>query len=302
MTTNSSLLNGMVVFAHTIESGSFTSAAAQLGHSTSYISKEITKLEARLGVRLINRTTRSINLTAAGKTYYERCQQIIIDAKNAELAMSSIQETPKGVLKVSAPVSFGISHINQLLPTFLERYPDVDLDINYSERKVDLVAEGYDVAIRVGELKDSNLIAKKLGRSKGVIVTSPEYIEKYGEPQTPAELQHHRVVSYSNVGTPRYWELTDEKGKKIGVNVNPRVISNNAELEVLLAHKSIAISRIPKHFCLQELQDGKLIQILKQYHENEIGIYAVYPHRQYLSAKVDVFVKFLEKMFSEHFE
>ena len=156
-------------------------------------------------------------------------------AQNAELAMSALQETPKGMLKVSAPVSLGLSHLHSLIPQFLAQYPEVDLDINFNERKVDIVADGFDLAIRVGELKDSNLIAIKLGQSKGIFTASPEYIKNFGEPKCAEDLQHHRVISYSNMGTPRYWELIDQQGKKIGVNVNPRVICNSAELETIIA-------------------------------------------------------------------
>lgn len=293
MQLNSELLDGMVVFVRVIEAGSFTLAADQLGHSPSHMSKEVNRLEARLGVRLINRSTRSINLTAAGKTYFERCQQIIIDAKNAELAMGALQETPKGLLKVTAPVSLGLSHLNELIPEFLKQYPEVDLDMHYSERRVDLVANGYDVAIRIGMLKDSSLVARRLGSSKGIITASPDYISRYGEPKTAEELQNHRVISYANIGTPKYWEFTDAKGKKVGVNVNPRLICNSAELELSLSCAGMAISRIPYHICQSAIDNGQLVQILKQYQQTDLGVYAVYPHRQFLSAKVEVFVNFL---------
>lgn len=293
MANSSRLFDGIVVFVKTIEHGSFSKAAELLGHSPSYVSKEITSLEQRLGVRLINRTTRSINLTAAGKSYFRRCQQMVIDAETAEQSISAIQETPKGILRVTAPVSLGVSHLNHIIPRFLKAYPEVDLDIDYNQRKVDVVTEGFDVAIRVGILNDSNLIAKKIASASSITVASPEYLAKYGRPEKAEDLINHRVISYSNMGTPKSWELTDASGQKKAVKVSPRLICNDAELEVAVASEGLAILRLPKIFCQQAIDKGALISILPQYDIDEIGIYALYPHRQFLSAKVDVFIKFL---------
>ena len=284
----------MVVFVNVVELGSFSAAAERLGHSPSFISKEISKLEKRLGIRLLNRTTRSLTLTDAGITYFERCQQIVIDAENAELAMGAMQETPKGVLKISTPISMGSVHIEQLLTEFLIAYPEVDLDVHYSQRKVDIVSEGFDLAIRAGVLKESNLIAKRLGTAKGIFIASPQYIAEHGEPTTIADLQHHRVISYANVGTPKYWEVTDIHGKAHGVNVNPRIVTNSSEFEVAATCAGLGITKLPTHLCLDELQSGKLVQILADIELEDIGIYVVYPHRQYLSAKVKVFIEFMQ--------
>lgn len=291
----SEMLDGMVVYVTVVELGSFSSAAERLGHSPSFISKEISKLEKRLGVRLLNRTTRSLTLTDAGLTYFERCRQIVIDAENAEFAMGALQETPKGVLKISAPISMGSVHLEQLLTEFLKTYPEVDLDIHYSQRKVDVVAEGFDLAIRAGTLKESNLIAKKVGVAKGVFIASPDYIAKHGEPKSMDELQHHRVISYANVGTPKYWEVTDKHGKSHSAHVNPRIITNSSDFEVVATCAGLGITRLPAHLCLDELKSGQLIEILKDIELDDIGIYVVYPHRQYLSAKVKVFIEFMQQ-------
>ena len=294
MSISSEMLDGMVVFVSVVELGSFSSAAERLGHSPSFISKEISKLEKRLGVRLLNRTTRSLTLTDAGITYFERCQQIVIDAENAEMAMGAIQETPKGTLKVSAPISMGSVHLERLLTEFLNTHPEVDLDIHYSQRKVDVVAEGFDLAIRAGTLKESNLVARKLGSAPTIFIASPDYIAKNGEPKTIADLQHHRVISYANVGTPKYWEVTDKHGKTHGVNVDPRIITNSSEFEVAATCEGLGITGLPAHLCLDELRSGKVVQVLSDIELEDIGIYVVYPHRQYLSAKVKVFIEFMQ--------
>lgn len=293
--SDSSLFDGMVVFVRTVECGSFSKAAELLGHSASYVSKEISKLESRLGVRLLNRTTRSITLTSAGKQYFERSQQLVIDALNAEQAIGSMQVTPKGVLKLTAPVSLGRAHLNTILADFLSVYPDVDLDVDYSQRKVDLIAEGYDVAIRVGSLQDSNLIAKRIGETQVAYLASPAYLKKYGIPNEPAELSQHRVVSYSNLGTPKHWEFRHKSREKLGVKVNPRLVCNDADLQVEVGTAGIAILQLPTIFCQAQLSVGELVEILPDYAPENLGIYAVYPHRKFLSAKVDVFIKFISQ-------
>ncbi|GHF83003.1 LysR family transcriptional regulator [Thalassotalea marina] len=292
---DSSLFDGMVVFVKTVEIGSFSKAAEILGHSASYVSKEISKLESRLGVRLLNRTTRSITLTSAGKQYFERSQQLVIDAQSTEQAIGSMQAVPKGVLKLTAPVSLGRAHLNTILAEFLKAYPEVDLDVDYSQRKVDLVAEGYDVAIRIGTLQDSNLVAKRIGETPIAYLASPDYLKQYGTPESPSKLSSHRVISYSNLSTPKYWEFRPKSEEKVNIKVNPRLVCNDADLQVEVGVAGIAMLQLPTIFCREEIANGKLVEILPSYAPEKLGIYAVYPHRKFLSAKVDVFIKFIAK-------
>ena len=216
MALNSKLLDGIVVFAEVISAGSFTKAADNTGHSTSYISKEINKLEERLGVRLMNRTTRSISLTPEGEMYFEQCRQIIDDAEQAEASVNQQQIEPKGTLKVSCPISFGFSHLRPIFSKFLANFPKVNLELDMTGRQVDVVADGIDVAIRTaGQLEDSSLISRHLISSFGVTIASPQYLLSHGEPQHPSELSQHQTITYSHIKMPNVWHYQTEQGEQI---------------------------------------------------------------------------------------
>lgn len=295
-TFNTELLNGVAVFVGVIHAGSFTAAAQALGHSTSYVSKEITRLEKRLGSRLLNRTTRTISLTDAGRAYFERCSQIVIDAENAERSIGQLQDNPKGLLRVNAPVSFGSIYLLDHLSEFLKRFPEITLEVEFNDRMIDVVAEGYDVVIRAGQIQDSNLVARKFTTSKSIVVASPEYFKNNGRPETVSELEHHACLAYSLIPNPTLWEFMKD-GRRTVVKVTPRLMCNNAAVEVAMAVNGIGIGRIPLFCCEQEIAEGTLEIILDDYEQPEIGVYAVYPHRQYLTAKVRAFVDFLVEKF-----
>ena len=292
------LFEGISVFVGVVNSGSFTAAARSMGHSTSYVSKEITRLETRLGSRLLNRTTRTISLTDAGKAYFERCNQIVIDAENAETSIGQLQESPRGLLKVSVPVSFGLRYLRDDLPKFMKLFPEVQLEVEFNDRMIDVVAEGYDIVIRIGTIKDSNLIARRFASSQGVVVASPDYLKTNGRPNNLEDLKSHTFISYSLSQTPTIWRFNKD-GVATNINVAPRVICNSAELELSMALQSIGITRLPLYCCEQEIKKGELEVILEEYEQPEIGVYAVYPHRQYLSAKVRVFVDYMVNQFSQ---
>jgi len=203
----SNLLDGVSVFVGVVNAGSFTAAAQALGHSTSYVSKEITRLEKRLGSRLLNRTTRTISLTDVGRAYYERSNQIVIDAENAERSINQLQEKPSGFLRINAPSSFGFNYLLDILPQFMHRYPDVKLEVELNDRIIDVVAEGYDVVIRVDDIKDSNLVARKFTSSRGVVVASPDYLKRKGCPQKAEDLVQHNCIAYSLLPTPTQWSF-----------------------------------------------------------------------------------------------
>jgi len=295
-TFNTELLNGVAVFVGVINAGSFTAAAQALGHSTSYVSKEITRLEKRLGSRLLNRTTRTISLTDAGRAYYERCSQIVIDAENAERSIGQLQDNPKGLLRVNAPVSFGSIYLLDHLSEFLKRFPDITLEVEFNDRMIDVVAEGYDVVIRAGQIQDSNLVARKFTTSKSIVVASPAYFKNNGRPETVSELENHACLAYSLIPNPTLWEFM-KNGNRTVVKVTPRLVCNNAAVEVAMAVNGVGIGRIPLFCCEQEIAEGALEVILDDYEQPEIGVYAVYPHRQYLTAKVRAFVDFLVEKF-----
>jgi len=295
---NTDLLDGVAVFVGVINSGSFTAAARLLGHSTSYVSKEITRLEKRLGSRLLNRTTRTISLTDAGRAYYERCSQIVIDAENAERSINQLQDTPRGLLRINAPASFGSKYLIKILPQFMHRYPEVKLEVEFNDRLIDVVAEGYDVVIRVGEIKDSNLVARKFASSKHVVVASPEYLKRMGYPKKAEELTQHDCIAYSLLPAPTQWDFYKD-GVRTSINVEPRALCNSANIEIEMVKQGIGITRIPLFTCEQEVKNGDLKIILDNYDQRQLDVFAVYPHRQYLTAKVRAFVDFVVDEFKE---
>lgn len=291
--SSNNLFAGLTEFVEVVECNGFAAAAVKLGRSASYVSKEISRLEKRLGVRLLNRTTRRIGLTESGRAYFERCRQLLFDAEAAEALLGEFQETPRGLLRVSAPVSFGQAHLSELLPEFIDSWPGVRLDIEYNERIVDIVAEGIDVAIRVGALRDSRLVAKKLMSSRGVIVAAPCYLASKGTPRHPADLGNHDCIGFSLAPLPTRWDITRADGKRAGVDIEARVICNSAELELSLAIAGIGIARLPLFVCQAALARGQLTALFDDYRDTEMDVYAIYPHRQFLSAKVRAFVDFL---------
>jgi DNA-binding transcriptional LysR family regulator len=294
---NTDLLDGVAVFVGVINAGSFTAAAHALGHSTSYVSKAVTRLEKRLGSRLLNRTTRTISLTDAGRAYYERCSQIVIDAENAERSINQLQEKPSGLLRVNVPGSFGSKYLLDVLPRFMHRYPEVKLEVEFNDRLIDVVAEGYDVVIRVGEIKDSNLVARKFTSSRGVVVASPDYLKRKGYPKQAEDLAQHDCIAYSLLPTPTQWVFYKD-GVRSSVTVDPRAMCNSAEIEVAMVVQGIGITRLPLFTCEQEVASGDLQIILEDYDQLEYDVYAVYPHRQYLTAKVRAFVDFVVDAFA----
>ncbi len=291
------LLDGMAVFVGVVDAGSFTAAARLLGHSTSYVSKQITRLEKRLGSRLLNRTTRTISLTDAGRAYYERCSQIVIDAENAERSINRLQETPSGLLRINAPVSFGSSHLLDVFSRFMQSYPEIKLEVEFNDRLIDVVAEGYDVVIRVGAIRDSNLVARKITSSRSVMLASPDYIKRKGCPQRVEDLTQHDCIAYSLLPTPAQWTFYKD-GVRSSVTVEPRAMCNNAALEVAMLVQGIGIARLPLFTCEQEVASGALQVILEDYEQPQLDVYAVYPHRQYLTAKVRAFVDFVAEAFA----
>lgn len=293
---NPNLLDGMAVYVAVVNAGSFVAAAQSLGHSSSYISKEISKLERRLGSRLLNRTTRTLSLTDAGRAYYERANQIIIDAENAERSINQLQETPSGLLRVNAPGSFGSRHLLGVFGDFMHQYPEVKLELEFNDRVIDVVSEGYDVVIRVGAIKDSNLVARKFTQSRMVTIAAPSYLEKYGTPKIVEDLNQHQCIVYSLLPTPTLWTFFKD-GQRININVEPKAICNSSHIEVSLVSQGIGITRVPLFTCEKEIKQGKLQIILDDYDVMPFEIFAVYPHRQYLTAKVRAFVDYVVDAF-----
>lgn len=294
--SSTDVLDGMAVFVAVINTGSFTAAASAMGRSTSFISKEITRLEKRLGSRLLNRTTRTISLTDVGRAYFERCHQIVIDAENAQGSINQLQETPSGVLRINAPGSFGTKELLTLFPKFMQLYPQVKLELEFNDRLIDVVAEGYDVVIRVGEIKDTNLVARKFTSSRAVVVASPDYLKRKGYPEKAEDLAQHDCISYSLIPMPLQWHFYKE-ARRISVTVAARAMCNSSEIEVAMAVGGAGITRVPLFTCEQQVASGELEVILADYDVIQYDVFIVYPHRQYLTAKVRAFVDFIVASF-----
>ncbi|MCP5081074.1 MAG: LysR family transcriptional regulator [Alphaproteobacteria bacterium] len=291
------MLDGVGTFVCVIDAGSFSAAAERLGRSKSFVSKQVSELEDRLGARLLNRTTRSLSLTDVGRIYYERCQRIVSDADEAVREITESNARPRGLLRFSAPVSFGLGYLADVLPEFLERNPDLTLDIELNDSLVDIVAGHFDLALRIGRLSDSSLIARQIATAQGRTVAAPDYWDAHGRPEHPHQLRGHRCITYSHMRNPARWDYLGTDTKPISVNIDVAVQCNSGELETALAVKGLGVTRVPEFACARELAAGTLEPVLEEYGGALIGVYAVYPHRRHLSPKVRAFVDFLVEKF-----
>lgn len=295
-------LGAMEMFVRVAETGSFSEAARQMTVSKSIISKSVSALEDHLGARLLNRTTRRISLTEVGAAYLARCQRILSDVEEAELATSEAQAHPRGTLKINAPMSFGFAHLAPAIPDFVAEYPDVDIDMSLNDRFVDLIDEGYDLAVRIGGLADSSLIARKVSRATMITCVAPRYLSLFGTPEEPDELSEHACLCYSLVSSATVWTFTrpaPEGGKpqEVAVKVKPALLANNGDAIAKAAIGAMGICRQPSFIVGEALRDGALVPLFPEWDGQEIPIHAVYPHNRHLSAKVRVFVDFLVRRF-----
>jgi DNA-binding transcriptional LysR family regulator len=293
-------LAAMAVFTRVVEERSFTAAARALGLSKSAVSKQVSRLEDRLGVRLLNRTTRRLSLSEAGEAFYERCRRVLAEAEAAEAAVSHLAAAPRGTLRVNAPMSFGLQHVVPALPKFLGRYPEIDVDLALNDRYVDLVEEGYDVGVRIGRLADSSLIARRLARSRRLAVAAPAYLRRRGSPTHPSDLRRHDCLTYAyQAERAGQWRFRGADGA-VRVEVGGRLRANNGDAlrEAVLAGMGIAL--LPTFIAGDDLRAGRLVELLPGWREESEGeVHAVYPAMRNLSPKVRVFVDFLVDRFGD---
>ena len=299
MAVNTKLFDGIVIFNQVVTTGGFSAAALATGHSTSYISKEINKLEARLGNRLLNRTTRSISLTPEGKEFHNQCQQMILDAEQAQGILDQSNISPKGTLKISCPLGFGSNYLKPILVEYLAKYPEVTLDLDFSDRHVDVIQDGFDLVIRATtELEDSSLICKKLKSFKGYTVASTEYVKQHGKPKTPEELINHQCMCYANHKNPTRWLYKTLKREAIHVDVPQKILSNNAEMQLAMVLAGHGICRLPEFYMADELKTDQLVILFDDYQTQTIDVFALYPSRKHLSPKVRCFIELLTEKIS----
>ena len=295
-------LTDIAVFAQVVESGSFTAAAERLSLSKSVVSKYVTRLEERLGARLLHRTTRKISLTEIGRRFYERSQLGLREIEEAEAEVSLLQSQPRGTLRINAPMSFGVMRLAPVIPEFLERYPALAVDVHFDDRKVDVIEGGFDVSVRISELADSSLVARRIGPCRHVVVASPAYLECQGTPRTPRELQEHNIVSYQYQGSVRQWEFIDPEGKPVQVAVDGNIQMNNSLGMREAVLNGAGIMRTPAFIVDRDIEQGRLIPLLTQYKMLHLSIYAVFPQRRHLSPKVRAFVDFMAERIGDNGE
>lgn len=296
--THLDTLTSMKIFAAVVERGSFVAAADSLDMSRAMASKYIAYLEEHLGTRLLQRTTRKLTLTESGTAYYDRCVQILADIKEAEEGALHLTEAPRGTLRLTVPVSFGILHMGPAVSAYLKRYPDVKVDILLADRSVDLIEEGLDLAVRIGSLPESGLIAKKLASDRVVICGAPDYFRDHGVPKIPADLAQHNCLTYSYAASGDEWKMTGPDGKQHTVKVSGSLRASNGDMVKLATLGGVGLMRQPLFLAGDDIRAGRLVQVLSDYKSIELGIYAVYPSRKHLTAKVRSFVDFLAETFA----
>ncbi|GGH66764.1 LysR family transcriptional regulator [Comamonas phosphati] len=287
----------MRVFTSVVDTGSFVAAAAELAMSKASVSRYMSDLEARLGVRLMRRTTRKLSLTDEGAVFLARCREILAGIDESEAEISTRAVSASGLLKVSVPVSFGLKHLAPLWSDFLAAHPGLSLDVHLEDRVVDLVGEGFDIAIRIARLPDSSLVSRKIATTRLIVCAAPEYLRRRGTPQHPSELAQHDVIGYSLLSMGDQWNFTGAEGP-VSVRVRPRFWTNNGNTSVAAAVRGAGIDLQPTFLIEQELSSGQLIEILPRYRSLELGIYAVYPTRKFVLPKVRAWLDFVAKAFA----
>ncbi len=294
---NAQGFDGIEVFVRVARAGSFSAAARDLDQTPSAVSKQIGRLEDRLGARLFDRTTRQVRLTEAGAAFFERCARIVSEMEEAERAVSHSHGAPRGTLRLNAPVVFGCRHVVPLLAEFLAAYPEVRIDVTFNDRYVDLLEEGVDVAIRIGELTDSNLIARRLAPNHRVVCGASAYFERNGFPDRPADLTEHNCLVYTYRASRNDWSLVcanrdRAKGQEV-VRVSGNLETNNAEAIHGALLDGVGLGLLPLWLVGADLRTGRLVRALPDYQGTDSAIYAVYPPGRHLSPKVRSFIDFL---------
>lgn len=287
-------INEMQVFARVVDAGGFSSAARSLNLSPSAVSKQITRLEDRLGVRLLTRTTRRLNLTEEGDAFYHRVKRILSDIEEAEQAVSLSKTAPRGHLRVTSSVAFGETQLAPIMPEFLDRYPEVTLELNLSDGVVDLVEEGMDVAVRQGKLSNSAMVARKLAENRRRIVAAPAYVERFGTPQEPDDLHHYNCICLSGHPHLNEWPFRMPDGRRMTVRAAGNILVNNGQTMYDLLLSGLGIARAAEFLVGEDLKSGRLVEVLPDFLEDEMSpIHAVYPDPRHLSPKTRAFIDYL---------
>lgn len=286
-------LDGMRTIIAVVETGSFTAASERLGISKALASKYVGEVEKALGVRLFNRSTRRLALTEPGRRYYERALPLLEELTELEDEVTGEQSSPKGLLRISVPVTFGEMSLSPLIPAFLEKYPDIRIDLQLSDRMIDMLAEGIDVVIRIGGVDDSSLVARQIKTLPLILCASPAYIKQRGLPAGAQDISQHNCIIDSNFRIGRQWPIVSPEGVTDSIEVRSRVAANSPRAVKEIAIAGGGIAMVPRFIVEDALAEGSLQEVLPGYHTLEFGLFAIYPHRRYLSKKVRCFIDFL---------
>ncbi|HMM84046.1 LysR family transcriptional regulator [Azohydromonas sp.] len=286
----------MQAFAAVVDAGSFVRAADALQVSKTAVSRLVGDLEARLGVRLLHRTTRRLSLTVEGEVFHARCKELLADVEEAEAEVTARADEAVGLLRLNVPVSFGLLHLAPLWPAFLQQHPKVTLDVTLADRIVDLVEEGYDLAVRIARLPASSLVSRKLGSTRLVLCASPEYLRRHGTPSHPDQIAQHTVFAYTLLASGDTWNFEGPQGP-VSVKVTPRMRSNSGDTccAAALQHQGIVLQ--PSFMVGAHLRSGALVEVLPDHRSIELGVYAVYASRKHLTPKVRVLIDYLAEAF-----
>ena len=287
----------MNAFVRVVETGSISGAADRMDVAKSVVSRRLKELEAHLGVELFHRTTRQMNLTDSGRAFYQQSVRILADILEAEHATSQFHGALKGSLKVAVPLSFGLMHLGPAISEFLQAHPEITFDLDFNDRQVDILTEGFDLAIRIASLPDSSLIARRLAPIQAIMCASPSYLARMGEPQSPEDLIHHRCLAYNLISNFENWNLYNTEGQLIRTKIAPHLKASNGEFLRDAAVAGSGIILMPTFIVYKEIERGALIPLMTQYTFSQLSAYAIYPQTRHLSQRVRAFVDFLIQRF-----
>ena len=290
--------NDMQTFVRVVEAGSISGAAERMEIAKSAVSRRLAELEARLGVQLFRRTTRRMSLTDSGRGFYERCLRILEEVDDAEHSVAQAHRELRGALRVALPLSFGLQHLAPAIEDFMRLHPAVEFDLDFNDRQVDLLREGFDVAIRIAQLADSSLMARRLAPIRHAVCASPDYLAAHGTPKRPEDLANHVCLGYSNLPNPGVWSYRDTNGRAASVKVPVRLKANNGDFLLRAAVAGEGVIMHPTFYLHDYVRQGRLVPLLTRYAWPEISAYAIYPATRHLSSRVRAFVDFLAERFA----
>lgn len=291
-------LEDMQLFVRVVEAGGISKAADDLGLAKSAVSRRLGELEKKLGAKLIQRTTRTSGLTEIGQSYYLRASQVLDDINELNGSIADARHALTGIIKLAVPLSFGLCHLSAAIEVFISEHPGVTIHIDFSDRQVDLIEEGLDLALRIADLKDSGLVARQVCPINFVLGASPEYLAEYGTPQHPAELKNHRFLYYSANGN-NPWRFIDRQSRVQSLNVQPTMVANNGDFLKDMAIAGHGIVYTPTFICWKAVEQGLLVPLLPDYVLPRLTAYAVYPQNRYLSQRTRTLIDFFVQRFGQ---